>query len=137
MTESGDGQEVGRIRFRVRYCECDPMGVAHHGAFAAWFEMGRTELYRAAGNSYRGFESRGLHLAVVELHVRYKRPIHYDDVLELETCRAKTTRAKLVHKYTLLRDGIICATASTALACVVSEGRLQPMPRVFLPLATE
>ena len=27
---------------RVRYCETDQMGVAHHGSFVAWFEEART-----------------------------------------------------------------------------------------------
>jgi len=42
----------GRVRVRVRYCECDPMGVVHHAAFIPWLEMGRTELLRDAGVSY-------------------------------------------------------------------------------------
>ena len=36
---------------RVRYCECDPMGVVHHTVYPVWFEMGRTELLRDTGRN--------------------------------------------------------------------------------------
>ena len=39
-------------RVRVRYAETDQMGVAWHGEYFAWFEVGRTDLLR----------ERGLHL---------------------------------------------------------------------------
>ena len=73
------------LTFRVRYSECDPMGVAHHSAYAPWLEMGRTELLRQSGNGldYRTLEQQGVFMAVVRLEIRYKRPARYDDVLEL------------------------------------------------------
>ena len=47
---------TGSIDVRVRYAECDPMGVVHHTVYPVWFEMGRTELLRETGASYREFE---------------------------------------------------------------------------------
>jgi acyl-CoA thioester hydrolase len=122
----------GTIEIRVRYTECDPMGVAHHAAYPVWFEMGRTELYRDAGFSYRDFEANGAHLAVVALDVRYKAAVHYDDVLTLETTIAHAGRVKLQHDYRLLRHGQLVSTGSTTLACVDADGRLQPMPEFLV-----
>ncbi len=119
----------GRIEIRVRYSECDPMGVAHHTAYPVWFEMGRTELLRAArGLRYRDLEAQGVFLAVVKLDVRYKRPARYDDVLALETTMTRSGRAKLEHAYELFRDGVRLATGSTTLVCLDSDGRPRPIP---------
>ena len=121
-----------RLRFRVRYAECDPMGVAHHTAYPVWFEMGRTELLRSRGLRYRDFEDDGAMLAVVDLQVRYRRPARYDDELELQTRLCRVTRVRIEHEYTLLRDRVILATASTTLACVDSDGRLRGVPAELL-----
>ena len=56
-----------RIEIRVRYCECDPMGVVHHTVYPIWFEMGRTELLRATGSNYAQMEAKGFFLAVTSI----------------------------------------------------------------------
>lgn len=118
------------ITFRVRYSECDPMGVVHHSAYAPWFEMGRTELLRAGGGDYRMMEQQGLFMAVVRLEIRYKRPARYDDVLELRTTLRAAGHVKLEHDYELFRaaDRALLATASTTLACLDRDGRPRELP---------
>ena len=117
------------LEIRVRYSECDPMGVAHHSAYPVWFEIGRTELLRhSRGINYRDLEARGILLAVVKLEVRYKLPARYDDVLELRTRLANAGHVKIEHEYELLRDSIVLATGSTTLACLGRNGRPQPLP---------
>ena len=66
------------IEVRARYPECDPMGVVHHTVYPVWFEMGRTELLRSVGGSYRDLEEAGALLAVTRLEVRYRAPARYD-----------------------------------------------------------
>lgn len=116
------------LDIRVRYCECDPMGVAHHASYLAWFEMGRTELLRANGKCYRDLEAAGVYLVVAKLDVRYKRPARYDDVLVLRTTVQDGGHVKIEHTYELLRGEELLAVASTTLACVNAEGRPQPAP---------
>ena len=103
---------MNRIDIRPRYCECDPMGVAHHATFPIWFEMGRTELLRETGVSYRELEAEGVFLAVVRLDVRYKSPARYDDQLILETRLGPVGRVKIEHEYTLRRDDVVVATGA-------------------------
>ena len=122
---------VGRITIRVRYTECDPMGVAHHTAYPVWFEMGRTELLRGTGVSYRELEGEGAFLAVVSLEVRYRRPARYDDLLELETSITKIGVAKICHEYKLFRDGELLTTAATTLACLDADGRPRHLPEII------
>ena len=120
--------QSGSIEIRVRYAECDPMGVAHHSAYAPWFEMGRTELLRTTGGNYRDLESAGILLAVVKLAIRYKKPARYDDVLSLTTRIANLGHVKIEHEYELHRGEELLATAETTLACIDREGRAQPLP---------
>tara|TARA_B100001059_G_scaffold226072_1_gene254019 strand:+ start:528 stop:917 length:390 start_codon:yes stop_codon:yes gene_type:complete len=125
---------MNRIDIRPRYCECDPMGVAHHATFPIWFEMGRTELLRETGVSYRELEAEGIFLAVVRLDVRYKSPARYDDQLVLETRLGPVGRVKIEHEYTLMRDDVVVATGRTTLACLGTDGAARLLPDVLARL---
>jgi acyl-CoA thioester hydrolase len=113
---------------RVRYVECDPMGVAHHTAYPVWFEMGRTELLRDAGMDYADLERDGVLLAVVKLEVSYIQPARYDDVLQLETVLVQCGRIKIEHAYTLRRGADVLTTGRTVLACLNRDGSLREVP---------
>ena len=127
--------ENGSLRVRVRYPECDPMGVAHHGAYLAWFEMGRTELLRTRGTVYRDLESAGFFFAVASLSVRYHVPARYDDELDLVTTVARTGRASIDHEYELRREGLVLTTATTRVVCVDGSGRPRHLPETLQPEA--
>jgi acyl-CoA thioester hydrolase len=116
------------MSIQVRYSECDPMGVAHHAAYAVWFEMGRTEMLRSRGVAYRDMEAEGVFLVVVRLDIRYRNPVRYDDVLTLETTLEKGGPVKIEHSYVLLRGDEAMATAQTTLACVDRQGQVTRVP---------
>jgi len=128
VSEDGRPATSGTLPIRVRYSECDPMGVAHHAVYPVWFEIGRTELLRETGLSYRDLEAQGVFIVVVKLEVRFRRAARYDDALTLRTTLRRATRAKLEHDYHLFRGDELLATASTTLACVDRDGDLQPVP---------
>lgn len=121
---------AGVVELRVRYCECDPMGVAHHSAYIPWLEVGRTELLRASGLTYAQLERRGVFLAVVKLEIRYRAPARYDDLLAVRTRVTGGGRARIDHAYEVRRveGDALLATASTTLACLDADGRPQPLP---------
>jgi acyl-CoA thioester hydrolase len=125
----------GAFRVRVRYAECDPMGVAHHAAYVPWLEVARTELLRTSGVAYAQLEAAGVFLVVVKLDLRYRRPILYDDVVEVRVRVRDAGRVKLEHAYDIVvveRAGAardeVAAVASTTLACVDREGRVAEVP---------
>ena len=70
---------VVETELRVRYSETDRMGLVYHGAYVAWFEVGRTEFCRAAGFPYRRMEDDGLWILVTRVECVYRRPARYDD----------------------------------------------------------
>ncbi len=65
------------IEVRVRYAETDAMGLLHHANYFVYFEMGRTEMLRASGGTYREMEQAGIFIVVVEADCRYHRPARY------------------------------------------------------------
>lgn len=117
-----------RIEIRVRYCETDAMGFLHHANHINYYEMGRTELLRAQGGDYRSIEESGLFLVVVKLDCRYHAPARYDDLLTLETTVERVSAVKIEHSYRLFRGDQLLASASSVLACVDREGRVQRLP---------
>ena len=62
------------IQIRVRYSETDAMGFLHHANYFSYFEVGRTELFRAQGGDYRAMEEGGLFLVVAKLDNRLLAP---------------------------------------------------------------
>jgi acyl-CoA thioester hydrolase len=64
---------------RVRYQETDQMGVVYHMNYLNWFEIGRTEMIRALGISYREIEEQGLFLPLTNAQIDFKQPARYDD----------------------------------------------------------
>lgn len=72
-------------RVRVRYKETDQMGIAHHSNYLVWFEIGRTDLCRSTGISYRDLEERGFLLVVTEIGCRFRTAFRYDDEVVIRT----------------------------------------------------
>jgi len=120
--------ETDEIPIRVRYAETDRMGLLHHANYFVYFEIGRTELLRKRGLTYRDMEDAGQLLVIVDLGCKYKRPAYYDDMLTLRTTVERVTHVKIIHKYELLRDGKLLAEGHSTLACVDREGRPRALP---------
>jgi len=116
------------IEFRVRYQETDAQSRVHHANYVNYFEMGRVELMRAAGFSYRQLEEEGFMLVVAEISCRYFSPAQYDDLLLLKTTTVKSKGARVEHHYELYRDDTLLANGRSVVACVDRHGKVQRLP---------
>ena len=123
-------KQTFRHRIRVRYCETDRMGVAHHSSFVAWFEEARTEWLRSMGMSYRELEDSGVLLQVVHLECQYIHSVDYDDELEIAVYVLEHGKASITLGYRVFSVGheTRVAEGSTKLATVSPEGRVQRLP---------
>ena len=72
-------------KVRVRYAETDQMGFVYYGVYAQYYEVGRVELLRSLGISYKKIEDMGFALPVVSMKIQYKKPALYDDNLVVKT----------------------------------------------------
>lgn len=120
--------KTAEVELRVRYNETDAMGYLHHSNYLVYFEIGRTDLFRKQGGSYRVMEELGMFFVVAKVSVQYKAPARYDDVLTLTTTIARQTPAKLIHEYELRRGTNVICTAQTTIACVDRQGHVQRIP---------
>ncbi len=118
------------------------MGVVHHSVYPVWFEMGRTEMLRSTGGSYRAMEEAGAFLVVADLSIKFQVPARYDDELVLRTHLLDGSRARIRHGYELVRHDAsstnvaatptVLAVATTTIACVNDQGSLQAIPDEIL-----
>jgi acyl-CoA thioester hydrolase len=120
----------GSSTVRVRYAETDQMGVAYHGNYFAWFEVGRTDLLRQLGFTYKQLEAEDVRLPVIETRVQFRRPALYDDVLEIRTRLVEMTGVRVTFEYDVVRSGEdeVLAQATTSHAAVDARGRARRLP---------
>ena len=88
-------------RVRVRYKETDQMGIAHHANYLVWFEIGRTDLCRAAGFPYSAIEARGYLLVVTDIGCRYRTPFRYDEEVVIRTSIREAASRSMTFAYEL------------------------------------
>jgi acyl-CoA thioester hydrolase len=118
---------VNETRIRVRYAETDQMGVVYHANHFIWFEVGRVELLRQLGFSYKDMETQDdCFIAVVDARCRYKAPVHYDDEVVVRTY-LKHVREKVIHfGYELLSAEGRRALAEGETTHIVANAQMKP-----------
>jgi len=86
---------ISETQLRVRYAETDQMNVVYYGNYAQYFEVGRAESIRQLGFTYKDMEAMGVIMPVVEMHCRYLRTAHYDDLLTIKTTLKEPAEHKI------------------------------------------
>ena len=86
-------------KIRVRYGETDQMGFVYYGVYAQYYEVGRVELLRSLGVSYKKLEEEGYLLPVVNFEINYKKAAHYDDEIKIKTSIKSLPTAKITFEY--------------------------------------
>jgi acyl-CoA thioester hydrolase len=132
---SAHPQAVNETRLRVRYAETDQMGVVYHSNHFIWFEVGRVELLRQMGFSYRDMEDRdNRFIAVAEAKCRYRAPVRYDEEVLVRT-QLLGVRDSLVHfSYELRRaaDGALLAEGETTHIVTDGDMKIAALPEKYL-----
>jgi acyl-CoA thioester hydrolase len=125
-----------RFVLRVRYGDTDQMGFAYYANYLRWFEIGRAEMLRSMGTSYRAIEEDGFQLPVMEAHCRYLLPARYDDQVAIETGVTALGRARVCFGYRILReaDGALLAHGGTEHCFLDRAGRPARPPEALAEL---
>ncbi|MEW6522846.1 MAG: thioesterase family protein [Bacillota bacterium] len=112
-------------RLRVRYGETDAMGVVYYANYLTYFEVGRTDFFKAMGLDYAHLEDQGILAPCVEASCRYRSPARYAQELLLTTTLTAMPGVRLVFDYRLdhAASGAVLATGRTVHACVDRAGR--------------
>lgn len=89
---------------RVRYGETDQMGYVYYGNYPLYYEVGRTEMLRSVGFSYRQMEADGILLPVRSLEIKYIEPARYDDLLTVKVIIKKMPTARICFVYEIYNE---------------------------------
>ena len=124
---------------RVRYAETDPMKYVYYGNYAAYFEIGRVELFRTIGMSYDEIENQGIWLPVSDYKIKYLKPALYDQKLEIHTYVKKIPGVRIEFEYEIYNEeGTKITEASTTLFFLDSKtNKVIKCPEYLLKLIEE
>jgi len=120
--------------YRVIYGDCDSMSIVYYANYLRFFEIGRTELLRESGLTYKEVENRGFFLPVTEAFLRYIKPAKYDDLLKIETEVGFVKKASSRFDYAIYRGPDIIVKGYTTHACLDRENRVVRFPDLLFDI---
>lgn len=115
-------------RLRVRFAETDAMGIVHHSSYVLYMEEARVAYLRHIGHPYPEMRAEGFETAVLEVAVRYRKPLRFDDVVDVHLALIAGRAATFQMAYLLTVDGEVRATAATAHGVIDPNGRPTRLP---------
>lgn len=120
---------------KVRFFETDGMGIVWHGRYIEWFEASRLKMLEDIGLSYKTLIESGYQLPLLEVHLQYIKPAHFNDLITVESRVETLPKLKMTVEYTVYADDTIVCKGCTVHVFVNKE--LQPVraPKVFLQFA--
>ena len=113
---------------RVIFGDTDLMGVVYYANYLRYFEGARAAFLRDRGRSYKDLEAWGVALPVIEAHVRYRRPAHYEDLLAIHVEVTELRGASMRFGYEVRRDADVLADGWTRHAVVGPDGKPRALP---------
>jgi len=114
---------INETTIRVRYAETDQMGIVYHANYFSWFEVGRTEFFRALGMNYKALEEKEILLPVIDVGCKYIISAKYDDEVIIKTKLKKLKGVKIQFDYEIYRkvDNSLLAEGYTIHAFVSKD----------------
>lgn len=89
----------------VRYPDCDPMGIVHHGVYPIWYEIARMDYFAGAGYSYTDMNQEGINPPMVNFNLNYHSPVRYPGRVTLRTVCTLCQGKKLELRYAVYQEG--------------------------------
>jgi len=93
-----------QTKIRVRYSETDQMGYVYNGNYAAYYEIGRTEMLRSLDMTYSQMEAEGVMLPLLELKCKFIKPALYDQELTIKTIVKDLPGVRMIFDYELYNE---------------------------------
>jgi acyl-CoA thioester hydrolase len=132
---------VSETMIRVYYEDTDQMGVVYYGKYLRYYEIGRTEMIRNLGISYKDIEDSGILLPARSVKINYIKPAHYDDLLTIRTIIDQIPKVKFLIKgeiynqnNELLNEGevvLVFYNGRTNRPCKAPEAFINTLKRYF------
>lgn len=131
-----------RTPLRVPLFEVDLGQAVYHGNYFHLLELGREAFLRDLGYPYRRFMNQQLHLTIVEASCSYRRPLLYDDSIEVHTAVSWWRSRSLAFAQAIYRieepgGMVLCTQATLNMVCVRFSGQPTVLPKDFTDLLQE
>jgi acyl-CoA thioester hydrolase len=105
----------------VRFAETDAQGIAHNASYLVWYEVARIEYLARFRDGYRTIQAEGYEALTTESHVRYLKPVFFDDRVAVNARVVDVRGARFRFEYVLTRGGDAVADGWTQHALVARE----------------
>lgn len=113
-------------KIRVRYGETDQMGFVYYGVYAQYYEVGRVELLRSVGVSYKKLEEEGYLLPVVSFEINYKKAAYYDEELKIKTSIKSLPSAKITFEYETYNSENVLLNTGKVVLVFLNKSTMKP-----------
>ncbi len=116
-------------RMRVRYNECDRVGIVFNSNYLVYTDVASTEFWREHLGGYSAFNEMGLDMVLAEANIRFRRSLRFDDEFDVRVGIATVTSRSLTMEFNFSREEEQIAEIEISYVCVDSEGHnAQPLP---------
>jgi acyl-CoA thioester hydrolase len=103
------------------------MGVVYYGNYAQFFEIARTEAFRVLGMPYKSVEAMGIMMAVSDMHIHYRKPVRYDELITVKvTIKEWPTGKKVTFHGEIFDEQETLCTTSDITLYFVDANTLKP-----------
>jgi acyl-CoA thioester hydrolase len=120
---------IHETQTRVRYGETDQMGYLYYGNYALYYEVGRAEMIRSLGMSYREMESQfGIMMPVMSLQMRFVRPALYDELVTIRTTLRELPSSTMTFHHELFNEKKKLLNGGSVKLCFVEMATNKTVP---------
>ena len=112
------------VQERVRWSDCDPLGIIYYGTYIRFFEAAEHELVRQAGLPYEVMRvQRHVQLPRKAFAVEFHSPAQMDELLEIRVGIARIGETSITMRFEAYRarDLVHRASGTLTVVCVEKE----------------
>lgn len=108
------------IMVRAQPHHTDYGGVVWHGTYLTWLETARVEALRSIGVDFADLVELGCDLPVIDLTLRYHRPIRLGQtaIVKVQMQEIQTIRLQFLNEIICLETGELCLTGKVTLVAI-------------------
>jgi acyl-CoA thioester hydrolase len=121
-----------KVQQRVRWSDCDPLGIIWYGTYLKYFEAAEHDMMRASGLPYETLRvERGVQLPRRAFSVEFQSPAQMDEMLDIEVGIARIGATSIRYRFAAYKaaDRTLRATATlTVVAVKAEQGKLTARP---------
>ncbi len=119
-------------RLRVRYNECDQVGIVFNANYLVYADIAANEFFREHLGGYSSLTDLGLDMAMAEANIRFRRPLHYDEEVDVKATVGSITSRSLSMDYEFTREEELVAEITISYVCIETASQTpQVIPDQF------